>query len=104
MKLNHPLLRNMLSLLGAGAVRLLSRTIDCKAVYFDPTVDPVHPRFAGCFVYAGWHEYMLMHIALRGDRRMLALASEHADAEILSRVMRRLGWEVARGSSTRGPT
>ena len=45
---------------------------------------------------------MLMPIALRGSRDMLALASEHGDGEIISRAMRHLQWNVARGSSSRG--
>jgi lysophospholipid acyltransferase (LPLAT)-like uncharacterized protein len=102
MKLHHPLLRNTLGLVGAFAIRLWRQTIDWKAVYCDPTVDTVHPRFQGRYVFAGWHEYMLMPIALRGHRRMLALASQHGDGEIISRAMRHLGWSVARGSTTRG--
>lgn len=104
MKLNHPVLQKGLGLLAAVTARLWRETIDWKIVYFDPTVDPVHPRFNGRFVYAGWHEYMLMPIVLRGDRRLVALASDHGDGAIVSRAMGHLGWGVARGSSTRGGT
>jgi lysophospholipid acyltransferase (LPLAT)-like uncharacterized protein len=104
MKLQHPLLHKTFGLLASFAIRQWSRTIDWKAVYFDPTVDTVHPRHQGRYVYATWHEHMLMPIALRGSRRMVALASNHSDGELVSRAMGHLGWRIARGSSTRGGT
>jgi lysophospholipid acyltransferase (LPLAT)-like uncharacterized protein len=102
MKLTHPLFQKLVGFLGASAARLYRQTIDWRAVYFDPRTDPVHPAHAGRFVYLGWHEYMLMPILLRGSRRMLALASEHRDGELIAHTMRHLGWGVARGSTTRG--
>lgn len=102
MKLNHPMLRNAVGLMSAFAARLWRQSVDWRAVYFDPTVDTVHPRFSGRYVYVGWHEYMLMPIVLRGDRSMLALASGHADGDVVSRAMGHLGWGVVRGSTTRG--
>jgi len=94
----------MASFVGASVAALYRRTIDWRAVYFDPTTDTVHPRHRGRFIYLGWHEYMLMPILLRGSRRMLALASDHSDGEIIGRAMRHLGWSVARGSTSRGGT
>ena len=102
MKLHHPLLRHTVSLFGACAIRMGRQTIDWKAFYFDPTADPVHPRLNGRNVYVCWHEYMLMPIALRGHRGMLALTSQHGDGEMAGRAMRHLGWEVTPGSTTRG--
>ena len=92
----------LLGLCGATVVRVVRPTIDWRVVYHDPTMDPVHPGFPGGFVYAGWHEYMLMPIVLRGDRRLVALASAHQDGQVVSRAMCHLGWGVARGSTTRG--
>lgn len=102
MRFKHPLLPPALGFVASVCLRMLRSTIDWRAVYFDPRVDPVHPNFRGRFVYAGWHEYMLMPIALRGSRDMLALASEHGDGEIIAQTMRHLNWNVARGSSSRG--
>jgi len=102
MKLKHPVLHKSLGLLAAVGARLWRCTIDWKALYFDPTVDTVHPRFHGRYVYAGWHEYMVMPIVLRAHRRMLALASDSSDGELMTLTMRHLGWGVTRGSSSRG--
>ena len=102
MKLKHPAVQKTLSLAAAFVCRFWRASIDWRAVYADPTVDTVHPRFDGRYVYCGWHEVMLMPIILRAHRRMLALASEHGDGEIISRVMGHLGWGVVRGSTSRG--
>ncbi len=102
MAVKSPMARKMLGLLGAVAVRWWRSTIDWRALYFDPTVDPVHPRHSRRFVYAGWHEVLLMPVALRGHRKMLTLTSDHGDGEIISRAMHHLGWSVVRGSTTRG--
>jgi lysophospholipid acyltransferase (LPLAT)-like uncharacterized protein len=104
MRFRHPYLRKALGLGGAFAVRLWRETVDWQADYFDPTVDPVHPRYDGRHVFCCWHEYLLMPIVLRGDRRLIALTSQHTDGEILSRVMRHLGWGIVQGSTTRGGT
>jgi lysophospholipid acyltransferase (LPLAT)-like uncharacterized protein len=104
MKLKHPLLQTALGFGLACTARALRRTIDWRAVFFDPTTDTAHPRHSGRFVYLGWHEYMVMPIVLRGDRRMVALASGHSDGALIGRTMRHLGWTVAHGSSSRGGT
>jgi lysophospholipid acyltransferase (LPLAT)-like uncharacterized protein len=100
MKLKHPLLQKAIGFGLACTARVLRRTIDWRAVYFDPTTDTAHPRHGGRFVYLGWHEYMVMPIILRGDQRMVALASGHSDGALIGRTMRHLGWNVAHGSPT----
>ncbi len=104
MKLKHPLLQKTAGLVAAAVGVCLRRTIDWRAVYTDPTTDPVHARHRGRFIYLGWHEYMVLPIILRGSRRMLALASGHSDGEIIGRAMRHLGWSVVRGSTSCGGT
>mgnify|MGYP001603471293 CR=1 FL=1 len=102
MAVKSPLARKTLGLLGAFALRLWRATIDWKAVYADPTVDPVHPRFSRRSVFACWHENLLMAVAPRAHRNNLGLASAHGDGEIISRAIQHLGWSVVRGSTTRG--
>ena len=97
-----PLGQKWAGLVGFGLATTLRRTIDWRAVYFDPTTDTAHPAHGGRYVYLGWHEYMLMPILLRGSRRMAALASDSRDGEVVGRAMRHFGWGVVRGASTRG--
>ncbi|MXW67836.1 MAG: DUF374 domain-containing protein [Gemmatimonadales bacterium] len=53
-------------------------------------------------VHACWHEHLLPLTCLLAGQELATLASRDRDGEIISRVLRRLGYEVARGSSTRG--
>lgn len=53
-------------------------------------------------VYALWHEHLLPLAMLHRESGAVALVSQHRDGEILARVLRRLGYGAARGSSTRG--
>lgn len=53
-------------------------------------------------VHVAWHEHLLPLALLHRQQGAVALVSRHRDGEILARVLRGLGYEVARGSSTRG--
>ena len=53
-------------------------------------------------VHACWHEHLLPLTCLLAGQELATLASRDRDGEIISRVLRRLGYDVARGSSTRG--
>ncbi|WP_420448024.1 tetraacyldisaccharide 4'-kinase [Candidatus Palauibacter sp.] len=53
-------------------------------------------------VYACWHEHLLPLTCLFAGQNLATLASHDRDGEIISQVLRRLGYDVARGSSTRG--
>ncbi|MDE2662856.1 MAG: tetraacyldisaccharide 4'-kinase [Gemmatimonadota bacterium] len=53
-------------------------------------------------VYACWHEHLLPLTCLLAGQELVTLASRDRDGEIISRVLRHLGYDVARGSSTRG--
>ena len=102
MKLRHPWLQKAIASLANLVLRFWARMIDWRAVYFDATTDPVHPAHRSRFVFAIWHEYLLMIVALRGGRRVLGLASHHADGELISKTIKQLNWGVVRGSTTRG--
>lgn len=53
-------------------------------------------------VHVAWHEHLLPLTLLHRRQGAMALVSRHRDGEILARVLRSLGYRVARGSSTRG--
>jgi lysophospholipid acyltransferase (LPLAT)-like uncharacterized protein len=54
--------------------------------------------FIGCL----WHGTMLSPIWRHRDDDIVVLVSEHRDGEYVTRVLSRLGYGLARGSSTRG--
>jgi lysophospholipid acyltransferase (LPLAT)-like uncharacterized protein len=54
------------------------------------------------FVAAFWHGRMLMAAYYFRGRGIVVMISQNRDGEYISRVIQRLGYGVARGSSTRG--
>ena len=53
-------------------------------------------------VYAFWHGQQMALVAARRDTPLTTLVSLSRDGELQASVMRRLGLDVVRGSSTRG--
>lgn len=90
------------SLVSTAAIRQWMGTLDYKVEFGDPEVDPVHPRYRGAKIYVFWHENILMPLYLRGHSNISMLLSRHADANILDRVARMMGFGVVRGSTFRG--
>ncbi len=90
------------SLVSTAAIRQWMGTLDYQVAFGDPEVDPVHPRYRGAKIYVFWHENILMPLFLRGHSNISMLLSRHADANILDRVARMMGFGVVRGSTFRG--
>ena len=102
MKITSPFSIGAWSLVSTAAIRQWMGTIEYRVVFGDPEVDPVHPRFRGAKIYVFWHENILMPLYLRGHSNISMLLSRHADANILDRVARMMGFGVVRGSTFRG--
>ena len=97
------LFANTGGLLGAWAVNQWMRTLDYRAAFYDPHVDPVHPATTPR-IYVFWHENILFPLYLRGRCRLTMLLSRHRDADVLARVAHHMGFECVRGSTFRGAT
>lgn len=54
------------------------------------------------WVFTIWHGTMLSPIWQHRGEGVIALVSEHRDGEYITRIIERLGYGTARGSSTRG--
>ncbi|MBX7118543.1 MAG: lysophospholipid acyltransferase family protein [Gemmatimonadaceae bacterium] len=67
-----------------------------------------HPEFAALLaagrphLLAVWHGHLLGAVWANRYRGICAMASQHGDGEIITRVMRRWGYRHVRGSSSRG--
>ncbi|GIW91047.1 MAG: hypothetical protein KatS3mg109_1479 [Pirellulaceae bacterium] len=77
-------------------------TLDFRAVFYDPTVDPAGKEFSGPAIYLFWHEYIPFLFYLRGHCRIAMLLSRHRDAEWLAHAARFRGFSTIRGSTRRG--
>jgi len=54
------------------------------------------------YILACWHGQQLMGFYYFRGRGYVILSSRHRDADYSSSIMRRFGWRIVRGSSTRG--
>ena len=95
MKITHPLLTKSLGLFGATMIRGLTATLDYRIVYEDPLADPIHPRRPRHAIYLLWHEYLMFPLGLRG-KGLTVLISQHRDGELITQVMRHLGFRAVR--------
>ncbi len=102
MKIHSPFAIGGLSLVSTACIRRWMGTLDYRADFGDPTVDPVHPAYRGAKIYVFWHEHILLPLHLRGHSNISMLLSRHADANILDRVARMMGFGVVRGSTSNG--
>ncbi len=93
MKIQHPLLVRAVGSTGALFVRHLGRTLNYHFRYKDPTVAPEVARQTGQrFIYAFFHEVMLFPAYYWNWPEMHILISEHRDGELITQVIRRLGF------------
>lgn len=95
----------ILKIAGAAGARLIRgwmSTLDYKAAYYDPGIDPAYPGDGRIRLYVFWHEYMQFFIHLRRHCSLAMLLSRHRDADVLEKLAHATGFETVRGSSRRG--
>src|SRR5581483_7657504 len=102
MKIRSPWLIKLIALVGACLVKLWMGTLRYRARYLGANLDPRQPGFAGRYIYAFWHENLLMPCYEYARRDVRVLISQHADGELIAQVCHHLGFGTIRGSSTRG--
>lgn len=99
-RLSDWLLQNVLPPIGFAYIRLLHRTM--RIEFRGKEALEEARRAEGRYILAFWHSrFVLMPYAYPGPR-LVVLSSHHRDAEMLVRILRRFGLDIARGSSTRG--
>src|SRR5262245_6743989 len=102
MKLRHPLLIRGAAFLAALAVRTWIGTLRYRRFLLGPDADPTTPGQRGRFIYAFWHETLLLPALRYSHTPTKVLISTHADGEAIAQACRHLGLGVVRGSTTRG--
>ncbi len=104
MKLRHPLAIKGAAFGLAGLFGAWMWTLRFRGYENVPGVHPATPGLQEKFIYAFWHETLLMPAHLFRRQPVKVLISLHADGELISQVTRHLGVGVVRGSTTRGGT
>lgn len=105
MKIQHPALIGAVGVAGSWTIRRLVGSLHFHFRYADPSVNPAVARKTGQrYLYAFFHEVMLFPAYYWAWPEMQILISDHRDGELITQVVRRLGFGVVRGSTTRGGT
>ena len=86
----------------AGFLQTLMRSLEYKITHYDITTDPARPEFRGRFIFVFWHEYITFPVTLWGGYNVAALVSMHRDGDWITRAANHLGFEIVRGSTSRG--
>ena len=96
----HPWWLAATALAGSLFLRLLAATWRFERVW---APDYARALQAGeKFVYVFWHSGLLPLTMDRVGEGIAVLVSQHRDGELVARLLERLGYVTARGSSTRG--
>lgn len=99
MKVRHPALIRTLGFAGSWLLKAWLGTLRIREDTAASGGLPVHPRRGRC-IYAFWHEHILF--GTRYGAKSQVLISQHADGELITQVVLRMGMTAARGSSRRG--
>src|SRR5260370_1411263 len=102
MKIRHPWLISFIGFIGAWLVRLWISTVRYRYQNLGPDLRPSRLGPGERYIYAFWHEYMLLLAYHYGRPAILVLISQHADGELIAEVCRHLRFGLVRGSTTRG--
>ena len=102
MKLRHPTLIKAAGFAGAWFLRGWIGTLRYRYGPLGPNLDPRAQHLSQCYLYAFWHETLLLPAFRFGGKRSQVLISQHADGQLMAEVTRRLGFGVVYGSTTRG--
>src|SRR6516162_3376308 len=102
-KLRNPWLIKAVSFVGTTVARLWMGTLEFRIRHLGP--DAVNPHHIGTgerFIYALWHENMLLPAFQFARRDIHVLISQHADAQLFAELLRYLRVPLIRGSTHRG--
>jgi len=100
-KLNHLLYRYMIPYVGLVTVKFFSFTHRVRIV--DPRNERRFVDHNKGVIYISWHQRFCPGITFFAKRKPIAIMiSQSRDGEFIAHIVRVLGWEPVRGSSTRG--
>lgn len=102
MKIRHPALIEALSLGVSLLIRFWMWTLRFRYIPLERPLDPRKDLEGKRYLYAFWHENMLVPAFQFRDLGIAVLISRHADGQLIARAIERLGFTTVRGSSTRG--
>lgn len=94
--------KRLLSRLGTLAFEAVQRSTDLRIAYYDPTVDPARAEYREHCIFVFWHENLAILLPQWPRCPVTMLVSRHRDAHWLTYSADLWGFNVVRGSTTRG--
>src|SRR5437660_2963380 len=102
MKLRNPWLIKVIALVAVWVIRGWVKTLRHRFQALGANTDARQTGLRERFIYACWHEYVILPICLYATPKVKFLVSRHADGELAAEITKRFDRGVIRGSSTRG--
>lgn len=78
------------------------KSTDFRVAYYDSSADPARPEYNEHCIFVFWHENLAILLPRWPNCPVTLLISQHRDAQWLKQTADFLGFNVVRGSSTRG--
>jgi lysophospholipid acyltransferase (LPLAT)-like uncharacterized protein len=101
-KIRHPSIIKALGLAGAWAFSSWMGTLLYRYRPLGPDVDPNRKDLMGRYIYAIWHENILLPVYQYSRANVWVIVSQHADGTLLTEMGRHIKLKLVRGSTTRG--
>ncbi len=102
MKIRQPWLIKVIGLVAAVLVRIWIWTVRYRYRPLGANVDPNRMKSEERYIYAFWHENLLLPAYHYGRGDIWVLISQHADGELIAQACRHLGFRLVRGSPKKG--
>jgi lysophospholipid acyltransferase (LPLAT)-like uncharacterized protein len=102
MRIRHPWAIKMFGFAAAWVFRSWMSTVRYRYRSLGPGIDPRRPDLEGRYIYAIWHENILLPLYQFSRANVWVILSRHSDGELLNEVGRHLGLKAVRGSTNRG--
>jgi lysophospholipid acyltransferase (LPLAT)-like uncharacterized protein len=102
MKIRHPWLLNVLAFFAAWCIRVWNWTLRYDHWPAGADFTPHQPGLPGRFIYAFWHEDVIVPAYQYARPDVHVLISQHADGRLIAKAITWLGLKVVAGSTTRG--
>ncbi|QDU61445.1 hypothetical protein Pan216_23020 [Planctomycetes bacterium Pan216] len=101
-KLKEAALMHAAESIGPLVLRSWIGSLRTKVVSESPKPHFLRTDFEGSYLYAVWHEVLLLPALLASIRHPYVVISNSRDGSYITRIAEGLGWNVLRGSSSRG--
>ena len=99
-KIIRRLKTNVVSLIGYWSILVVCKTLRWQVIGWDRLESVYRAGKSSIMIF--WHGRIFMASYYFRNRGIVVMTSRHRDGDYIAEVIRRFGYEVARGSSSRG--